>query len=292
MELTAKRRSVPMYGGFSVPENPESAFVKSPAFQIYPAEFLADGNTIVMNTTEIGAYCLLLFVCWRENGLPDNIDELAVLTRMSVKQFQSAWDKRIQRCFIKREDGRWTHKRLEKERLKQIENRKKRQAAGQKGAETRWQTDSNAMTENKRGRDSVIAPDSLSDCSLQSSDCGLQSSPSGKDKRPAKKQRDERATHPAMVAFREVKGRFPSKDVWDLVIQTLGDHPDVPKMRECWVAWRGHGYAPENLAWLVDWYVNGQPGNGARGQQSNGSMDAVRRVIAKYENEPDESRVS
>lgn len=277
-----------------MPENPESAFVKSPAFQIYPAEFLADGNTIVMNTTEIGAYCLLLFVCWRENGLPDNVDELAVLARMTDKQFQSAWDKRIKRCFQMRDDGRWTHKRLEKERDKQVTNRAKRQAAGQRGAEARWQTDGNAITESQPHKNPVIARDGLSssDCSLQSSDCSLPTSPSGKEKRPAKKQRDERADHPALVAYREIRGRFPSKDVWDLVIQALGDHPDTTKMRECWLAWRGHNYAPENLAWLVDWYINGIPARGNGATRQNNSMDAVRRVIEKYENEPDESRAS
>src|SRR5688572_1370620 len=120
-------------------------FVKSPAFQIYPADFLADANTLVMSAAEVGAYWLLICVCWRENGLPDDVEELADLARTPLKQFQVSWEKRIQRCFMKREDGMWTHNRLEKERVKQTVNREKRQAAGTKGAELRWQTDSNAI---------------------------------------------------------------------------------------------------------------------------------------------------
>jgi len=80
------------------------------------------------------------------------------------------------------------------------------------------------------------------------------------------KPRDERLDHPAMVAIREVKGRFPHKDVWDLVIKIVGLEPDVEWLRECWVAWRGKNYGPENLGWVTDWYLNGIPGANGNGR--------------------------
>lgn len=138
---------------------PEEQFVKSPAFQTYPADFLSDKNTLVMTTTEIGAYWLLLLVCWQENGLPDDLAELAAVARLPLKQFQPMWERRIARCFQKRDDGRWTHKRLEKERNKQAEHRERQSAAGKRGADKRWQSHSHpiATPSNGNGKTNAIA---------------------------------------------------------------------------------------------------------------------------------------
>lgn len=112
----------------------DKPFVKSPAFQIYPNDFLADKNTLVMSTVEIGAYWLLLLVCWIENGLLDDMEELAGIARMDQQQFEIGWEKRIKRCFTLREDGKWSHKRLEKEREKQREWKAKSARGGKASA--------------------------------------------------------------------------------------------------------------------------------------------------------------
>jgi uncharacterized protein YdaU (DUF1376 family) len=104
---------------------------KAPAFQTYAADFLADLNVIVMTTEEVGAYWLLTLVCWREESLPDDLEELAAIARMVVEPFEQCWAKRIRRCFIQREDGRWVHPRLEKERVKQANNREVKRRAAQ-----------------------------------------------------------------------------------------------------------------------------------------------------------------
>lgn len=247
----------------------DKRYVKSPAFQIYPADFLADKNTLVMTAAEVGGYWLLLCVCWRENGLPDDISELADLARTPVKQFQVSWEKRIKRCFIQRADGRWTHNRLEKERVKQVENREKRAQAGAKGAETRWQTDSNAIAEPSPKPDSVhskrIANDSLSSSSSIST---ATTTTEKKGARAEKPPPDARKGHPALVAVREIKGGFPPRELWDSIIELLGTHPDVPLLKKCWLTWRTKGYAPTNYGWLVDWYPNGIQGgsNGTNNQ--------------------------
>lgn len=81
-----------------------------------------------------------------------------------------------------------------------------------------------------------------------------------KKERRADKPRDPRQDHPAIQAVREAKGSFPVKDTWDLVIKAVGDKPDLERMKECWLAWRGKGHSPMNLDWLIDWYINGIPG--------------------------------
>jgi hypothetical protein len=70
-----------------------------------------------------------------------------------------------------------------------------------------------------------------------------------------------------------------------MLIEKIGTHPDVPRMKECWLAWRTRNYQPENLGWLVDWYFEGIPTNGSRPAISkvDQSLAAVERVVAKYE---------
>lgn len=269
-------------------------FVKSPAFQIYPADFLADKNTLVMSAAEVGAYWLLICVCWRENGLPDDVEELAGLARTSVKQFQESWEKRIKRCFIQRADGRWSHNRLDKEREKQNEWKVKSAEGGkasarkrkklksqvpQQGGSPLVQPNSNRTAESGSR---VVQPNGNSSFSSSSS---ISTSKEKKEKR-ADKPPDPRSNHPAIVAFREIKGRYPTKDLYDHVIEIVGDHPDVPLMRKCWVEWRTRGYQSENYGWIVDWYVNGIPERGGNGKRSYESSTDQRarnlRENAKY----------
>lgn len=94
--------------------------MKSPAFQFYPGDFLSDFNVIVMTAQEVGAYALLMCVCWKENGITNDMEELATASRMG-DAFAESWEKRIRRCFILRDDGRWDHPRLQAERVKQQE---------------------------------------------------------------------------------------------------------------------------------------------------------------------------
>lgn len=111
------------------------------------------------------------------------------------------------------------------------------------------------LEEDEESRHAPVTP--LSHRSSSSSSTST-SKKEEKPLRPAKTP-DDRAKHPAMIAVRDVKGRFPHKDVWDLVIEALGSHPDVQKLKRCWIEWRSRNYNPEDLGWLVDWYANGIP---------------------------------
>lgn len=102
--------------------------------------------------------------------------------------------------------------------------------------------------------------------------------------RRADKPRDARLDHPALKAVIEVKGCYPHKDTWDAVIKILGTEPDVVKMRQCWTAWRLKNYAPGNLGWLTDWYVDGIPGsnNGNHKQSSQQPRSSESGVELKF----------
>lgn len=108
---------------------------KSPAFQFYPSDFLSDLNTMVMSTEEIGAYWLLICVCWKENGLPKELKKLSQLARLQEKKFTRLWNENISRCFYFDEiNQKFRHARLDKELQIQEDNRKRKIAAASK----RW----------------------------------------------------------------------------------------------------------------------------------------------------------
>ena len=51
--------------------------MKSPAFQFYAAEFLADENVVLMTNQELGCYMKLMCYCWREGSIPSEIPKIA-----------------------------------------------------------------------------------------------------------------------------------------------------------------------------------------------------------------------
>jgi hypothetical protein len=81
--------------------------------------------------------------------------------------------------------------------------------------------------------------------------------PKPKPSRKSRSAADPRTQHPAIQACKRVRGRYPNKDVYPVVIGALGDNPDIDKLRGCYQEWRVRGYNPDNMGWAVDWYVNG-----------------------------------
>jgi len=132
---------------------------KSPAFPFYASDFLSDLNVIVLTADEVGAYILLMAVCWRETFLPDSLDELAAIARLQPGQFKTSWERRLSRCFAQRDDGSWVHPRLEKERAKQEANAAERSKYGKLGAKVRY---GGAIANPSPGHGEALAKSSLS----------------------------------------------------------------------------------------------------------------------------------
>lgn len=112
---------------------------KRPAFQFYPKDYLSDENVMVMSLEEQGAYIRLMSFCWLEGSIPADTERMAKLCFVDGKRMAELWQS-LESCFSPhpKKPGRMTHPRLDEEREKQDEHRKKRQEAGKAGADARW----------------------------------------------------------------------------------------------------------------------------------------------------------
>lgn len=108
---------------------------KVPAFQFYPKDFLTDEKVMLMSNTEIGIYIRLLCSCWLEGTLPLETESLARIAHVPLRQFTKLWENTpVRNCFQVGGDGRLHHKRLDDERAKQDEFRRRQTDA----AASRW----------------------------------------------------------------------------------------------------------------------------------------------------------
>jgi len=120
-----------------------SAKGKSPAFQFYAAEWLADENVRLMTLEETGAYIDALAICWREGSIPACPEMLA---RLIGKGCSTDVATVVQRLFnIRYTDERFSverlkHKRLEIEREKQRVRSEQTSKAGKKSAQSKRET--------------------------------------------------------------------------------------------------------------------------------------------------------
>jgi uncharacterized protein YdaU (DUF1376 family) len=103
-------------------------------FKFMPADFLADINVGTMTGQEVGIYWLLICYCWREGALPDDLEHLASLARVSYDEFRAAWEHKVRRCFTRNDKGQWESPWVEEVRAEKAEFQAKRQ----KAANTRW----------------------------------------------------------------------------------------------------------------------------------------------------------
>jgi len=132
---------------------------KRPSFQFYPLDWLGDPNVIAMTAEQRGAYIHILAAMWttEDCSLPDDLGYLARLAQVDNGVIGG-----IYHCFNS-VSGKLRHKRLDKERKKQDENRDLRSAAGKKGMEARWKAAPESQSDN-----TVITKNNLSSSSSTS----------------------------------------------------------------------------------------------------------------------------
>ena len=114
---------------------------KSPAFQFYPKDWLADPDVMCMTMAERGVYITLLCYLWESEGEME-LDQIKKLLKGHKRALLSL-DNVLVKFQIR--SNMVTHKRLTKERIKQQEYSVNRREAGKKGAEKRWHSHSLAM---------------------------------------------------------------------------------------------------------------------------------------------------
>ena len=114
---------------------------QSPAFQFYPADWLADENVACMTAQEEGWYIRALSYCWREGSLPADPERLAILIGKGADGSAMTL---LSKLFMADPSNpqRLIHKRLNSEREKQQAFRLAKQKAGKKGAKSRWYANS------------------------------------------------------------------------------------------------------------------------------------------------------
>lgn len=112
----------------------DSTSGKSPAFQFYPKDFVT--GTVTLTTEEVGAYILLMCHCWDNGSVPPDVNTLARIARLSPSRMRRTWDVLVTK-FTATGDGRYTQPRLERERQKQADYRRKQSDKGKASANRR-----------------------------------------------------------------------------------------------------------------------------------------------------------
>jgi len=74
------------------------------------------------------------------------------------------------------------------------------------------------------------------------------------------------ADHPVISLIRELAEQYPSKKLWPLIVERVGENFDPDRMKECFIEWVGRGFRETNYSgWVLDWYVKGIPEQGGNG---------------------------
>ena len=200
--------------------------MKTPAFQFYPADFLADENVALMSNREIGCYIKLMCYCWREGSIPSDINKIARLCGEDGSAMADLW-LAIGLCFesAKNDPTRLVHPRLESERSKQSEFKSERSSSGKKGAEARWGKGSKG---NGSANGSAIKEPMAKDGS---------SSSSSSSERELSNDNSSPIPPKTDAAFEQAWGAYPKRN---------GSNPKQPAL----VAWRARiksGFSPGEM---------------------------------------------
>jgi uncharacterized protein YdaU (DUF1376 family) len=138
----------------------------SPCFSFYAADYLSDINVQCMTLEEEGAYVRLMAYCWREGSIPKDPEKLELLAKGSqcYRNVIALFD------YPCPDATRLMHPRLELERKKQADNRRKKSESGKKGNAKRWKSKHSGRIAARSQRDnSAIANASQNIASLSPS---------------------------------------------------------------------------------------------------------------------------
>lgn len=217
---------------------------KPPAFQWYPKDCDTDESIRLMDDRELGFFIRCLNHAWLNDGLPNNLEEIARLIGRSKVYVEKVWQ-RVGHSFVLCQDGRLRNQRQEKERETQTSFRASRKAA----AHTRWEQ--KQSTSNARAYPHAERTECSAICNLHTASANPSPSP------PA--DFDLRPWADSIYAV------WPIKDKYHIWTRYLSDTPELhdPAWREAYVekakAWAEHfadPFAPKKQD-LADWHFNG-----------------------------------
>lgn len=134
--------------------------MKSPAFQLYAADFYMD--TAEWTATEVGVYFRLLLHEWVNGSLPANNSALARIAGVDHRNMQKMWSVAIAKKFIMDSAGRYINERLEKTRLEQSKYIESQREKGRHRAAKMWEGHIAAATKRLQPEDSSSSSSSTS----------------------------------------------------------------------------------------------------------------------------------
>lgn len=102
--------------------------MRRPWMPFYVNDYL--GDTEHLSTLQHGAYCLLLFSYWRRGGLPNDDQQLANITKMSLDEWLI--HRPVLKAFF---HSGWHHQRVDAELRRTGERIAKAREHGQKGGQ-------------------------------------------------------------------------------------------------------------------------------------------------------------
>jgi len=121
--------------------------MKPPAFQFYPSDFLA--STAEMSAEEVGVHIRLLCNQWLRGGLPNDDERLRSMAGQCLPSSVAYAKSRYKVC----SDGMIRHQRMEEERVKQDNYRKKQAEYGKK----RWDNEATLNQPSRVASGSLVA---------------------------------------------------------------------------------------------------------------------------------------
>lgn len=221
---------------------------KSPAFQLYPKDFLTDDKVLCMSPEVRGLYTVLLCIDW----LNDGFDSSAMLKLSgfewlrydgTLRDDSKAIEAQLLKCFAPHpsKKGFVTNPRLQKERLGQIERQNERSASGKKGAAKKW-GNSHALANGSANGSAIqepIANDSSSSPSSSSS-----SSPSPKNDHSNDHSKRKRRSRSAL----------PTVDPDEIGDPPTLEHPELPPKLQAFFRAQGLIEAHPNV-WVKPGYL-------------------------------------
>ena len=249
---------------------------KSPAFQFYPQDFLADAKVQVMTTEERGAYITLLCHEWIEGGLPIDEEGLAMLSGA-----RDRWPEirdRIMVCF-KRSGGKaskWINPRLQRERKTQRERRAKRSISGRDGANARWGKDIEEDKADSKCHTEAMAKGMANDGSASSSSSSSSTSVTTEREPPPRASDEIPAIAPDIEALAmQVFGSVPA----GRLAEWAGRHPP-DWIRAALLATEGNAKHPAYTERILHRYARD---GGPKNDDACGKACSARAAIAARE---------
>ena len=231
--------------------------MKLPALQFYPGDWRKDPGVQSLNYFDRGVWFEILCLMHESsdrgklllNGQPMPDDALATILGLDKQILTTTLNTLLTYGVASRDEE--TGALINRRMVKDEELRQKRTEAGKLGGNP-------VLVKQKSTKRQPKSQPNGNQPPKQNPTPSTSSSVSSSDKRSgrADKPPDPRVQHAAIQAVWKTRGKYPLKELWDLIIETVGDKPDEAAMKDCWLRWRGRGFSSENYGWLTDWYVN------------------------------------